>query len=142
MCRAPKIRRTRERRSGAAVVELAVLLPFLAFITVIAVDWSRIFYFTLTLNACARNGALYAADSVLAKNSPYQSAAEAAQAEAPHLNPKPTVTVNYTTDSNNEPVVDVTVSALFSTITNFPGVPPSQTISHTVRMRMAPVSTR
>ena len=37
------------RRSGAAVVELAVLLPLLVLCFVLAVDFARVFYFSLTL---------------------------------------------------------------------------------------------
>ena len=46
-------------RHGTAAVELAVLAPFLVFMMVIAVDWARVFYYTVTINDCARNGALY-----------------------------------------------------------------------------------
>lgn len=46
------------RRPGAAVAELAVLLPFLVLLFFVAVDYCRIFYFTLTVENCARNGAL------------------------------------------------------------------------------------
>ena len=140
-CEENMTKHKRKNAAGVAVVELAVLLPFLAFITVIAIDWARIFHFTLTLNACARNGALYASDSVLAKQSPYADVSGAALAEAPNLNPRPTVAATYG-EEGGFAVVDVRVSMPFNTITNFPGVPASQIIAHTVRMRMAPIATR
>src|SRR3954451_8532118 len=52
----------RTRREGAATVELALLLPFLCFLFVVAVDYSRVFYFAVTVQNCARNGAYYASD--------------------------------------------------------------------------------
>ena len=45
--------RKRRVRKGAQVVELAFLLPFLAFMFVIAVDWARIFYYSITVTNCA-----------------------------------------------------------------------------------------
>src|SRR4051794_11952174 len=63
--------RKRRARFGAAAVELAVLLPFLAFLFVIAVDWSRIFYYSVIVTNAARNGALYASDPTTQSESPY-----------------------------------------------------------------------
>ena len=47
-------------RPGVATVELAVVLPLLCFLFVIAVDFARVFYFDLTVANCARSGAIYA----------------------------------------------------------------------------------
>ncbi len=61
-------KRTRTRgtahhgRRGVAVVELAVLLPLLVFLFVVTVDFARVYYFSLTLQNCARAGAMYASD--------------------------------------------------------------------------------
>ena len=44
--------RAGDPRRGVAVVELAVLLPFLAFMLVIAYDWGRIFYFSVAHERC------------------------------------------------------------------------------------------
>ena len=49
-------------RRGAATVELAVLLPFLAFFFVIGVDWARIFFVTMTIENAARNAAYYGSE--------------------------------------------------------------------------------
>jgi Flp pilus assembly protein TadG len=133
----PHPRRTARR--GAAAVELAVLLPFLAYICVIATDWARLFYYTIAAENCARAGALYAADPVSAPESPYPDVTAAALGSAPHLNPKPTVTSTQTT-VNGRPAVRVTVSVPFTTITNFPGVPRSETLVRSVEMRMIPVT--
>jgi Flp pilus assembly protein TadG len=134
--------RNRGARPAAAAVEFAVLLPFLLYIAAISTDWARLLYYTLTLDACARNGALYASDVEAAGQSPYASASDAALAEAPNLSPTPTVTSATTTDAAGNPAVVVTVSVDFTTLTNFPGVPHSQTLSRSVQMRVAPLSTK
>ena len=133
--------RPRRRRRGAATVELAVLLPFLMYLAVLATDWARLLHYTLTLNACARNGALYASDAVIARKSQYANLQAAAMAEAPSLTGTATVTGTPYTETDGFPGVEVNVSMPFKTITNFPGVPASQTISRKVRMRIAPLST-
>ena len=124
-------------RRGVAAVELAFLLPFLAFLFVIAVDWSRIFYFTVIVTNCARNGALYACDPVTQPSSPYQNVTAAALADAKDLSPAPTVTSSTGSDASGS-YVDVTVSYTFQTVTNFPGVPTNTNVVRTVRMRTLP----
>jgi len=133
-----RLRRTRTRR-GAAAAELAALLPFLLYLCVIATDWARLLYYTITLEACARAGVLYAADPETAAVSPYASATEAAQAEAPQLTTKPTITTSAVT-INTKPGVKVTATYPFKTITNFPGVPHSQTLTRSVEMRTFPLT--
>jgi hypothetical protein len=130
------------RRPAAAAVELAALLPFLMFLCVIATDWARLFYYTITVEACARNGALYASDPVTQSQSPYTSVQQAALAEAPSLNATATVTSANTTDATGKPAVQVTVSVPFQTLTTFPGVPSAQTLTRSVQMRVAPTATR
>ena len=43
-----------ERRSGVAATELAILLPLIALLFAIGVDWCRIFYHSVTVENCAR----------------------------------------------------------------------------------------
>jgi hypothetical protein len=121
-----------------AATELAVLLPFLAFLFVIGVDWSRIFYYSVTLDNCARNGALYAIDPYSRVLSPYGSISAAALADASNLSPPPTVTSSSGTDASGYNYVDCTVSWQFQTITNFPGVPYQTNLTRTVRVYQAP----
>ena len=52
----------RQLRRGAATAELAILLPFLAFLFVIGSDWARIFYTSMTIQNAARNAAYYASE--------------------------------------------------------------------------------
>jgi Flp pilus assembly protein TadG len=139
-------------RSAAAVVELALLLPFLMLLFVLAIDFARIFYFMLTLENCARNGAYFAGNypGIYA----YATMNAAVQADAPNLSPAPTYTINYATtesgpytlstpplDSRNLATgfVEVRVNWDFRTISRFPGVPALTTLSRSSRMRMAPV---
>src|SRR5947209_4901620 len=124
-------------RRGGSAVELAVVLPFLAFLFVIAVDWSRIFYFSLTVNNCARNGALYAADPYSTTLPAYPNLTAAALADAPNLSPQPTVTSAGGTDASG-PYVDCTVSYTFTTISNFPGIAKSTPLVRTVRAYTVP----
>src|SRR5881396_1398816 len=48
------------KRRGAAAAELAVLLPFLAFLFAVTVDFCRLYYQTQTVVGCAEAGACYA----------------------------------------------------------------------------------
>jgi Flp pilus assembly protein TadG len=122
------------------MVELAILVPFLSFLFVIAIDYARIFYFSLIVENCARSGAVYASDPIAAAQSPYTSIQQAALADAPDLTPQPTVTSTNGTDSAGNPYVEVTAVWQFGTITNFPGVPNTTTLSRTVRVRVAPTT--
>ncbi len=129
-------------RPAAAAVELAVLLPFLMFVGVIATDWARLMYYTITIEACARNGAIYAADGDAAAKSPYTRLSNAALAEAPSLKETATVTSANTTDSTGAAAVVVSVTIPFNSITTFPGVTTPSTLSRSVQMRDAPMLTR
>lgn len=127
-------------------MELAVLLPFLLFLAVIAADWARMLYYTITIENCARNGALYACDSDTRSKSRYANVTEAALAEAPNLTPTPTVSQTDLADGGDgQKAVVVTVSMTFTSITNFSypklfGVPNSEAISRSVQMRVEPIT--
>jgi Flp pilus assembly protein TadG len=107
------------------------------FLFVITVDFARIFYYSQTVENCARNGAIYASNLVTSQ-SPYSSLEEAARADAPNLDPPPTVTSVSGTDDAGNPYVRVTVTWQFQTVTRLPGVPSTVEISRTVQMRVAP----
>jgi Flp pilus assembly protein TadG len=139
-------------RKGAQVVEFAILLPFLAFLFVIAVDWARVFYYSIAVTNCARNGAMYLSQQQSAKttDAPYTdsglvnlyagsktSLSDAALADAPDLTPAPTVASTTGSDTYGA-YVEVTVSYPFQTVTGFSvwgfGVPASTNVTSTVRM--------
>jgi Flp pilus assembly protein TadG len=124
-----------QERQGAAAVELALLLPLLAFLLVLAVDFARLFYFSVTVMNCARNGAVYGCDPTSAMQSPYKSVTEAALADASNLSPAPTVTSQTVADSTGNHI-EVTVTYQFNTITSYPGVPSSMNLTRTCKMRM------
>jgi Flp pilus assembly protein TadG len=136
--RQPESRRGRSKRRGIAAVELAVLLPLLMFLFVISVDYGRVFYFAITVENCARNGALYGSDPIAASQSPYTNITQAALADAGNLSPQPTVTSTNGVDSSKNSYVEVTVSWQFQTITGYPGVPNTVNLTRTVRMGIAP----
>jgi Flp pilus assembly protein TadG len=137
------LRRTRKApdRPAAAAAELAILLPFIAFLAVVAADWSRIYYMTIAANAAARNGALYASDAVYAAATGYADVTAAALAECPTMDPAPTVTQTATTDAAGNAAVVVTVTITFNTVTQFPGVPSTNTVTRSCQMRVAPLKT-
>jgi Flp pilus assembly protein TadG len=132
------------RRHAAATVELAILLPFLMFLFLVAVDWGRIFYYSEILTNCAHQGAIYASDPVAASKSPYQSIQDAATADAGDMQPKPTITSVNGKDSDGNAYVGVTATWQFTTVVNFPaiaGLPAiggPMNLTRTVRVRVAP----
>ena len=127
----------RAARRAAATVELAVLLPFLCFAFVVTVDYSRIFYFSITVANCARNGAVYgSADTQHAVDT--SGIDTASRDDAGNLDSTLLHVASSTDSTTNPSYVDVTVTYSFSTITKYPGVPSQTTITRTVRMRVVP----
>ena len=110
------------------------------------VDFGRLFSEYVTINTCARNGALYACDPATQSQSPYASLTLAAQADASNMSPLPTVDspmysataagpYGSTTPISNG-YVEVTVHRDFTTLLDYPGIPHTTTLSRSVRMRM------
>src|SRR5438128_6784064 len=88
------------QRTGVATVELAILAPFLCFLFVVATDFARIFYYAVTIQNCARNGAYYAADypnnNYLYNDIyGYSNLDDAILRDAGNISPSPTYTVYY-----------------------------------------------
>jgi Flp pilus assembly protein TadG len=125
-------------RRGAAIVELAVVLPMLVFLFLAAVDFGRVLHYSQVVTNCARAGAMYGSDPVVAAQSPYTSIQDAAYAEAAGLNPQPTVTSKTGTDSSGAPYVEVTATWDFRTVSWYPAIPRVTTLTRTVRMNVAP----
>jgi len=134
---APPVPR-RERR-GAAIVELAILVPLLVFLFVIGTDFARSFYYSLTVANGARNGALYGAtDPDHAADSAGIRAA--ALTDLGDLTPTPNVDSTTLSDASGNQYVKVTVTYTFSTITNYPGIPSSFSITQICQMRIQPMT--
>lgn len=130
-----------EQRRAVAAVELALLLPLLVFLFVLALDYGRIFYYSQILTNCARSGALYASDPYSPVTKRYTSIAEAALAEASDLDPKPAITWRYEAANNGDKThVIVTVSWTFRTLISYPGIPDTVTLQRTVTMPVAPAA--
>jgi Flp pilus assembly protein TadG len=140
-------RASRHSRRGAATAEFAILLPLLAFLFVVGIDFARVFYFSLTLKNCARSGAYFASDYPGIYS--YPNAVQTATADATNLNPAPTVIVGYDSSSTGDfsqtsPVrpgyVKVTVNWTYTTVTNYPGIPGTWNLSQTEIMKMGPIT--
>jgi Flp pilus assembly protein TadG len=123
-----------------AALELAVVVPVLLLLFIIVIDYGRAYFYSMTIETCARNGALYACDSITSAQSPYTSVTQAALADAGSLTPPPTVTSTNGTDASGNAYVEVTVSWDFQPITRYPGLPSPLTLTRTVRMRVAPIT--
>ncbi len=139
------------RRPGAAATELAVLLPFVAFLFVVAVDFCRIYNQTLTLRACAEAGALYAGgyswpnqDDAAAASAGGQTvqpdstaariaaARSAAAAEGTSLNPPLDTSNVQVTIANGQATVTVTYTCTM--LTPVLGASRQQSITRSVTM--------
>jgi Flp pilus assembly protein TadG len=119
---------------GIAVVELAVLLPLLVLLFVIAIDFARIYYCSLSLTNSARAGALYASDPTTADESPFASVQAAALSDVTNLSPQPTITSTSGVDGSGRSYVSVTAEYTFRTFTRFPGVPTQVALRRKVTM--------
>jgi Flp pilus assembly protein TadG len=128
----------RRRRSGAAVVELALLLPLLVLCFLLATDFARVFYFSLTLTNVARAGAVYASDPTFAAESSFSSVSAAALADATNLSPQPTITQTNGTDESGRSYVDVSAAYTFTSVAAIPPLPNQVNLTRTVRMFVSP----
>ena len=145
-------RAARPPRRGMAAVELAFLLPLLVFACMAAVDFARVVYAMVTLQNCARNGALYEFYKAAGYQLPsgWSTLSAAVQADAGGLN----VTVPSSSGSQANPYspqtstnnyVTVTVEAPFVLLTlgssnQFPSIGGTITLTQSVSMPM-PAST-
>jgi Flp pilus assembly protein TadG len=130
--------RQQPARSGAAAVELALALPFIALMFAVALDYCRVFYVTQTVQNCAWVGAMYASGTSTNPNaaSPDAAAQQAAVNEGTTLQPPldaSGVTISY---PGNTAVV--TVQYQFQALTPLMGNWGTMTISRTATMGMAP----
>jgi Flp pilus assembly protein TadG len=145
-------------RRGNAVAEFAILLPFLVASFLFAVDFARIFYYTITVENCVHDAALFG--SQVFDNQNQQWVGNVQYWENPNgtvvsqenavclldgmnLNPAiSTANVNVTSgvDADGNPVNIVTVTYTFNTIVPYPGIPSPVTITRTAQIRVAPAT--
>ena len=134
-----RMRKRDQSRRGAAAVELAVLLPVLLFWAMATVDYARLAYAQMTLQNCARNGALYEFYTKAGFSLPsgWTSLATAVQAdEGSGLSVTATASSPASTTNN---YVTVTATATFSPIAfpalhGLPSLPGTVTLTQTVSM--------
>jgi Flp pilus assembly protein TadG len=130
----------RPSRRGIAVVELAIILPLLVFLFLVVIDYCRLFYFSQIVTGCARNGALWAGDPYAPAHSLYPDLTSAAQSDAPSsMSGDLTVRNDPGSDSSGN-YVRVTVTYPFKTLTQYPGIPNTITVTRTVQTRLAPAA--
>ena len=143
--RLPNVRTTRKRdaRRGAAAVELAMLLPVLVFTSMMAVDFARVAYVQVTLQNCARNGALYEFYTKAGFSLPsgWTSLSTAASADAPStMSGDASFSVAATSpasSSNNYVTVTVTYAykpMALPAMGGLPSIPGSITLSQSATM--------
>lgn len=130
---------TARSRRAAATVELALVLPILAFAFVAGADASRVFYFSQLLTEAATKGAQFASNDDLAARLPYATPEEAALVDLQNLKPTPTVAVELI-DSDDFSTARVTVTYTFRPICSQFGVMESLKLSRSAQMRLHPSS--
>jgi len=135
----------RKRRRGTAAVELATLLPLIVFLSMASVDFGRVVFALITVQNCARNGALYefykASGFSLPSSWTTLSTAVSADAGNLTLNTPTAATPSPPLVTNN--YVTVTVSTNFSPISypalhGLPSIPGTLTLTQSVSMPMPP----
>jgi Flp pilus assembly protein TadG len=127
-----------KKRRGLAAVELAFLLPLILFFAMATVDFSRMVYMQVTLQNCARNGAIYefytAAGYAMPSN--WTSLSSAVTADESGL----TITATATSPKNSSNnYVTVTATTTFTPISlypinGYPSIPSSITLTQTATM--------
>ncbi len=141
----------RSTDSGAALVEMAMIMPLLLLMALGVGDFGRIMYTAITLAHAARAGAAYGAQSnshagdvpgiVLAAEEEAQDIAPIAVTSERVCECTGGAAVSCTLASCGgygapRAFVEVTVTRTFSTLVPFPGVPSSVPLSRTAKVRL------
>ena len=127
-------------RRAAMAAEMAIVLPFVSLMFLIAADFCRVFYCSQTVQACAETGAMYACGAAQPNTGTTATVAaqQAAVAEGTSLSPAlQTSNVNVSITSS---VATVTVTYYFQTIVPYPALPSGITIIRTVEMPVIPAA--
>ncbi len=120
-----------KRRDGQALTELAIVLPLLIILVLGVVDFGRLFYAFQSVESAAAAGAQFGClnTSNAGNTGAIQSNALAQATDITNLFP----TVSSSVSGSN---LSVTVSATFTTLINWPGMPHSVPLQRTVNMRI------
>lgn len=144
-----KVARRLRNSEGSSFIELALLLPFLLFLFVGAVDLGRLYFMCVEVTGAAQAGALYGVQNP-SDASGMQSAAaagasslsgitttasygcECSDGSSPSAScsSTPSCTYNYVN------YVDVASSVQYTPIFNYPGLPSNMTVTREARMRV------
>jgi Flp pilus assembly protein TadG len=132
----------RRRRTGAAVVEMAVVVPVLLLLALGCTDFGRVFHAYSVVSSASRCGAEYGSlhnfsDSTRAA---WEAAIVAAvEREMEGLSgyqaSQLQTDVSTTVDTDGLFIAEVEVSYPFQTAVAWPGLPSSVSLSHRVAMR-------
>ena len=132
----------RQRRRGAAAVELALTLPVLLLLAFGCVELGRAVSIYTMVSCAARAGAEYGATHGYSnytysswQNQVTQQVQNSVQGNSTFNSNLLSVNVASTAETGGFNLATVTATYQFSTITQWPGLPSSFTISHTVGMR-------
>ena len=131
----------RKNRPAVAATELALLLPFLGFLFVVAADYCRVFHLTQTLDDCAQNAVMYASGAADPNPANFASVTDAAQQAALDEGSRlsPALAINNVQVNLTSSTATVTITYTFKTLTRLPGLPASITVTRSV---MAPIAPR
>lgn len=132
------LRQRRAVRKAVATVEMAFIVPVLAFLFLIAVDYGRIFYHSITFASAVRNGAMYGSGRP-ERATDVDGIRNAVLEDAENITPAPDVTSATGNDAEGHPYVEVTISYTFHTLTRYPGLPEAVFVQRKARMRVAPL---
>jgi hypothetical protein len=144
------------RRRAVAAAELAILLPVLCFMFVVIVDFSRIVYYTMTIENCLHNGAIFGSRMFDNQNQQWVGSNQywegpskeivstensATELDGTNLSPAladANVNVTSGTDADGNSVSIVTITYTFPLLCSCPPIPSSFTITRSAQVRVCP----
>lgn len=143
------LRALRKSDAGVAAVELAMALPLLALLAVGVADFGRMYFTTIAVTNAARAGAYYGAQSTV-KSGNFTAIEQATRNDAADLGAidvtssrfckcpdgsSPACTGTCPSYGGPEVFVSVTASTAYSFLMDYPGLPPSVSITRSAVFR-------
>jgi hypothetical protein len=146
------------KRKATACGEMALLLPLLVGLFLFATDFARILYYTISIENCSLNGALFGGQTFDNMNQQWVGTTQywqgpagqvvslekaVAELDGTNLNPAladSNVSVSSGTDADGHSVNIVTVTYTFNTIVPYPWIPSPLTIVRRAQARVAPAT--
>jgi Flp pilus assembly protein TadG len=140
--------RWRQQVDGSSIIETALLMPLLLLILVAAIDFGRAYFMAIEVSSAAEAGALYG----IVNPADTAGMVAAAKFDASDVSPLTAIAVYGCQCSDGSSVVascstaptctynvvnfvDVSTSATYSSLLNYPGIPSSIALSGKARMR-------